>query len=74
MNIPAEAKQKWESLRQHGDISDISSESGYSRPVITEALDGNECSMDVFTAIQEFYNKRQAAINNLVNPQDNAQA
>ena len=72
MNIPSEAKQKWQSLRQHGDVTDISNESGLSRSVLTAALDGEECTMDVFTAIQEFYNRRQEEINKLINPHQQA--
>lgn len=68
MNIPAEAKQKWESLKQHGDIGTIMAESGFSRDTIKLALDGEECSMEVFEAIQTFYNKRQEAIDGLINP------
>lgn len=74
MNIPAEAKQKWQSLKQHGDIAMIESESGINRDIIGAAFRGEECTMDVFTAIQEFYNKRQATINNLINPQEPAKA
>jgi hypothetical protein len=68
MNIPTEAKAKWESLKQHGDIGDIVTESGFSRDTIKLALDGDECSVEVFEAIQTFYNKRQQTVDSLMNP------
>jgi hypothetical protein len=68
MKIPTEVKTKWESLKQHGDIESISGESNLSRHTITGALNGDECTMDVFTAIQNFYNKRQAEVDALINP------
>lgn len=69
MNIPQEAKQKWQSLQQHGDVQKISDGSEYSRDTISKALNGDVCSIEVFSVIQDFYNKRQQEINASVNPQ-----
>lgn len=66
MKVPSAAKSKWIKLRSPSDIADIVRESGFSRPTITGALNGSECSYDVFYAIQSFYNKRQAKIDKLI--------
>lgn len=72
MRVPNEAKLKWDSLKEHGDIEAICQESGYGRHTITAAINGNDCSIEVFSAIQTFYNKRQETIDNLVKPNDQA--
>jgi hypothetical protein len=72
MRVPNEAKLKWDALRQHGDIESICKESGYGRHTITAAIDGNDCTIEVFSAIQNFYNRRQEEIDSLVNPNEKA--
>ncbi len=61
--VPLESKKQWDLLHEHGDIAKIVEQSGYSRPTISGALDGGGCTLDVFHAIQKFYNQRQAEIN-----------
>lgn len=68
MNIPQEVKQKWQCLQQHGDVQKISDGCEYSRDTISRALNGIECSVEVFSVIQDFYNKRQEEINGKINP------
>jgi hypothetical protein len=78
MRVPNEAKLKWDSLKEHGDIEAISEQSqkdggkGYGRHTIAAALNGNDCTIDVFSTIQSFYNEREKKINGLVNPNQEA--
>ena len=68
MKIQSEVKKKWDELKSHGDIEKICAENKLGRPTVAAALSGGDCSMEVFAAIQSFYNKRHAKINKLLNP------
>lgn len=68
MHIPQEAKEKWNSLKQHGDVQTISDGCEYNRDTISKALNGTECTVEVFSIIQDFYNQRQEEINSKINP------
>ncbi len=58
MKIPHLTKVKWDSLHDYGDFTAIAKESGFARQTIAGAFSGS-CTLDVFQAVDAFYNKRQ---------------
>ncbi len=67
MKIPNQKKQSWKSLRQQGDITRIhEANKKISRNAIAGALEGNECSIEVFEAVEKYYIKRQAKVDALI--------
>lgn len=72
MKVPKEVKKGWDVLRQRGDIDEICRQSRFGRSTIGDALNGGDCTMDVFTAIQKFYNERKDKLNGLIHQPVNA--
>lgn len=60
MKIPEKNKIEWDTLRTHGDFTQISERTDGKVSVkdISMAFTTGRCSVEVFTAIAEFYKER----------------
>ena len=61
MKIPKEVLNKWEGLKDRGDIPELEKLTGKSQPVISKAFQGT-CTAEVFKVIADFYNEREKMV------------
>jgi len=66
MKIPNPIKQKWQKLKEHGDVNAIAEANDISRQTISGAMNGSGCTMDVFIMIRDFYDKREKKLAKLL--------
>ena len=62
MKIPNLNKIQWSKLYEHGDFKEIADLNKIDRRTIAGAYDGHGCTLEVFLAIQSFYDARQKLI------------
>lgn len=62
MKVESKIRAFWKSLKEFGDLEKISQASGINRVSISYAMNGKECSSDTFLAINEYYTKKKASI------------
>ncbi len=59
MKIPDKIIQDWNSLRDHGDITEMANGDDTLRVYISNAFNNKKCQIHVFQLISDFYKARK---------------
>jgi hypothetical protein len=66
MKVPDQLLEKWNAMRDRNDIVNLMDESGISRHIINKAFAQQDITMESFTIIADYYEKKIKVVKSYV--------